>query len=177
MQNSPDPDSSAAPTQSVEEDRSREKPAAAFERIYRRHIDAVFRYAVRCAGRREIAEELASEAFLTLYRHIGEIDQGRLPAWLFTVVKNLAMDYWRHKGVEERHSEALRPEPATQENKVEKWILEDPSLKPAHRACLILRYIHGMDRLEIVKRTGLTDNQVKSNLQYGLTLLRKRFAE
>ena len=42
-----------------------------------------------------------------------------------------------------------------------------------HRACLILRYVHGMTREEISRRLALTDNQVKGHLQYSLTILRR----
>jgi DNA-directed RNA polymerase specialized sigma24 family protein len=38
--------------------------------------------------------------------------------------------------------------------------------------CLELRYGCGLTRSEIATHTGLTDNQVKSCLQYGLRLLR-----
>ena len=44
-----------------------------------------------------------------------------------------------------------------------------------HRACLILRYVHGMSRAEIARELGLNDNQVKGHLQYALTLLRREF--
>jgi DNA-directed RNA polymerase specialized sigma24 family protein len=37
----------------------------------------------------------------------------------------------------------------------------------------MLRYVHGMTRTEIASQTGLAENQVKSYLQYALTLLRK----
>jgi RNA polymerase sigma-70 factor (ECF subfamily) len=46
-------------------------------------------------------------------------------------------------------------------------------LKPVHRACLILRYSHGMSRAEIAGHLGLTETQVRGHLQYALTLLRK----
>jgi DNA-directed RNA polymerase specialized sigma24 family protein len=54
-------------------------------------------------------------------------------------------------------------------------MLEHPSLKPEHRVCLTLHYVHGMENREITSYTGLTANQVKSCLQYGLKLLRKAF--
>jgi DNA-directed RNA polymerase specialized sigma24 family protein len=54
----------------------------------------------------------------------------------------------------------------------ESFLLHHESLKPEHRVCLELRYRRGMTRTEIAAHTGLTDNQVKSCLQYGLRLLR-----
>jgi len=50
-----------------------------FEALYRQHGSAVLRYAIKCVGRPEIAEEIASEAFLLLYREGRRIDSGRLP--------------------------------------------------------------------------------------------------
>ena len=41
-----------------------------FEKLYREFMHAVFRYALHCVGRREIAEEITSEAFLALYQNM-----------------------------------------------------------------------------------------------------------
>ena len=51
------------------------------------------------------------------------------------------------------------------------------SLKPVHRACILLRYLHGMSRREIAARTGLDENQVKSYLQYAIKLLKKELTK
>jgi RNA polymerase sigma-70 factor (ECF subfamily) len=77
-----------------------------FEELYRKHVDAVFRYSLHCVGRREIAEEITGDAFLALYRNLDRVEEGQLPAWLFTVAKNRAMDYWRHCAVEQRYLQA-----------------------------------------------------------------------
>lgn len=144
-----------------------------FERIYRETVDDVFRYAWRCTGRREIAEEITSDVFLALYRNIAGIQKEWIKPWLFRVTKNHAVDYWRRRDVEQRLAQEIPPPPSVSEPMIPRVILESAELKASHRACLILRYVHGMDREEIAKTTGLTGNQVKSCLQYGLRLLRK----
>jgi RNA polymerase sigma-70 factor (ECF subfamily) len=144
-----------------------------FEELYRAHVRAVFRFALSVAGTRETAEDLTSDAFLALYRNLDAIDQAQLPAWLLTVVRNRARDLWRRQSVEQRYAGAALNEPAVRSSGAERWILETADLKPVHRACLILRYVHGMTRAEIASRTGLTESQVKGHLQYALTLLRK----
>jgi RNA polymerase sigma-70 factor, ECF subfamily len=68
--------------------------AGKFDEIYRQHANAVFRVLLRAVGRREIAEEIASEVFLALYQNSERIDSAQLPAWLFTVAKRRA-DHWR----------------------------------------------------------------------------------
>ena len=61
-----------------------------FEELYRKHVQAVFRFALHCVGRREVAEDLTSEAFLALYRNLDTIDEALLPGWLITVTRNRA---------------------------------------------------------------------------------------
>ena len=146
-----------------------------FDALYREHLQSVFRYATRCVGRRDVAEELTSEAFLELWQAFETIDQSHLPGWLFRVVKNRAIDYWRRAALEQKYLSGLQDNDACAETgKIGEW-LETPVLKPVHRACLILRYVHGLERAEIAARLGLTDNQVKGHLQYARQLLRREF--
>ena len=145
-----------------------------FEDTYRTHVQAVFRFALSVTGRREVAEDLTSEAFLALYRNFDAIDQSLLPGWLVTVVRNRARDWWRRQVVEQRHA-SEQPPVTAEPPSLERWILEDTRLKPIHRACVMLRYVYGYSRAEIAEKTGLTETQVKGHLQYALTLLRKTY--
>jgi RNA polymerase sigma-70 factor, ECF subfamily len=145
-----------------------------FEALYRRHVQSVFRFALRAVGHRELAEDLTSEAFLALYRNMASVDPTLLPGWLFTVVRNRARDHWRRQVVEQRYLHTLDAD-AAEAPAFEHWILESPGLKPVHRTCLMLRYVHGMTRAEIAAKTGLSDMQVKGCLQYALELLRKTY--
>jgi RNA polymerase sigma-70 factor (ECF subfamily) len=156
---------------SIELDEGRER---SFDSVYERHVSEVLRYAIRCTGRREIAEEIASEAFLRLHRKWERIDPATTAAWLMSVVKRLAIDYWRHLRVERLHSEqcAVGTNVSLSSPEAQSFLLHHEALKPEHRVCLTLRYARGMTRSEIAAQTGLTDNQVKSCLQYGLRRLR-----
>ena len=143
-----------------------------FEELYTEHVDAVFRYAVSCVGRHDIAEDIASEAFLALYQNKDRIDTSQLPGWLLTVARNRATDYWRHQAVEQRYASFLVRNPAHVAPVADNRVLDNEELKPVHRACLMLRYVHGMTRTEIAERTGLSPDQVKERLRYGLRVLR-----
>lgn len=145
-----------------------------FEEIYRQHAPAVFRFALSVTRRKDIAEDLTSDAFLMLYRHQTAIDPAQLPAWLITVVRNRARDLWRHRIVEERYVQSTpADEAAGGEPALESWLLDSADLKPVHRACVTLRYVYGMTRPEVAARMGLSETQVKGHLQYALKLLRK----
>jgi RNA polymerase sigma-70 factor (ECF subfamily) len=148
-----------------------------FENLYRTHVQAVFRFAMSIAGDRAAAEDLTSEAFLALHRNLQAIDPAMLPGWLLTVVRNRARDIWRKKVVEARFAESVmksQPEAAAPPA-LERWLLDAPQLRPVHRACLMLRYVHDMTRAEIAAKLGLSETQVKGHLQYGLGLLRKAY--
>ena len=147
-----------------------------FEALYRQHVSAVYRFALSITRRKEVAEDLTSEAFLALHRELASIDQSQLPAWLLTVVRNRARDLWRRRLIEERYiveKQPSTPPIAPAASALEEWILAGAGLKPVHRLCVMLRYVSGMTRAEIAAETGLTETQVKGHLQYALTLLRK----
>lgn len=150
-----------------------------FDEVYRTHVRAVFRYAVRVVGRRDVAEELTNDAFMALFRSFDTIDTAQLPKWLFTVVRNRATDYWRRASLEQRHMVELKEDPPADHTagSVLEWLDSTQALKPVHRACLILRYVHGLERREIATRLGLTENQVKGYLQYARQLLRKQLVD
>jgi len=146
-----------------------------FDAVYRAHVQSVFRFALRCVSNRALAEDLTAEAFLELYRRRDQIDTSRLPAWLLTVVRNKARDHWRRQQVEQRYVEREAESEPVESPALEKWVLESSDLKPVHRTCLMLRYVHGMTRAEIASATGLSETQVKGYLQYALERLRKTF--
>jgi RNA polymerase sigma-70 factor (ECF subfamily) len=63
--------------------------AAAFEQLFLRHYGTVYRVAYGLVGRRDMAEDLAQDTFLQLYRRPPPHgDSLSLPAWLCRVVLN-----------------------------------------------------------------------------------------
>jgi RNA polymerase sigma-70 factor (ECF subfamily) len=146
-----------------------------YEQVYRRHCNAVLRFATQCVGRRDIAEELTAEAFLELYRHWDAIDTSRLPSWLFTVVRNRAADHWRRLELEKRHFVDETP-PVEHPVPYSEGLFDSDALKPVHRICLTLRYVHEMSLAEIAARLVLSETQVKGHLQYARELLRKQLS-
>ncbi len=147
-----------------------------FEEIYNRHVESVFRFALSCVWRREIAEEITSETFLALLRNMDGIDETQIQGWLITVARNRARDYWRHNTTEQRYLETADIPVSTAEDQGEGGLFDNPDLKPIHRICLVLRFREGMTRSEIAHEVGLTETQVKGHLQYSLLLLRKALA-
>jgi RNA polymerase sigma-70 factor, ECF subfamily len=149
-----------------------------FEEIYRRYGDSLFRFTCRLVGQRAVAEEITADVFLTLYERIDDIDVTQLPAWLFTVARHRAMDYWRRAAVERRYLSALvAPESQLSPDATSADLFDHRALKPVHRLCLRLRYVYGMTVTEVAAASGLTPMQVKGYLQYARQLLRTQVIE
>lgn len=65
---------------------------AAFTALYRKHKDAVYRFALMCTGSTASAAEVTQETFLHLMTRADQFDPGRgtIAAWLCGVARNLA---------------------------------------------------------------------------------------
>ncbi|MEI7529839.1 MAG: sigma-70 family RNA polymerase sigma factor [Elusimicrobiota bacterium] len=67
--------------------------------LMERHKAAVYGYLLRLTGRHDAADDLFQEVFLKLVRRPGAYsEREKFKAWLFTVARNAAMDYFRREG-------------------------------------------------------------------------------
>jgi RNA polymerase sigma-70 factor (ECF subfamily) len=76
---------------------AKQRDSTAWSSIYSQHYDSIFRYLFGRLGRKEEAEDLASQVFLEALRSIDSyIDRGKpLAAWLFGIARNLANSQFR----------------------------------------------------------------------------------
>ncbi|MFB3853901.1 MAG: RNA polymerase sigma factor [Vicinamibacterales bacterium] len=65
---------------------------AAFAELFRRRRDVVYRFALHLTGRREAAEDIVQETFLSVMRDAGRYERGRatVAAWLCGMARNCA---------------------------------------------------------------------------------------
>ena len=84
----------------------------AFRRLYRATSDALFGHALRILKRRDWAEEVLQESFVSAWRHAARYDssKGAAMTWLIRIVRNQAFD-WIHPsrpdGFERKHASAV----------------------------------------------------------------------
>src|SRR5690242_1956416 len=78
------------------------KDPAAFEVLYDRHGGAAFSLAYRIVGDRQAAEDVAQEAFLSIWRSNSRFDRARgsVRSWVLGVVRNRAIDALRRGGAQ-----------------------------------------------------------------------------
>src|SRR6186997_3456706 len=76
--------------------RARDGDAQAFASLVRTHQGSVFSIGLRMLQRRDLAEDLAQDVFLQLYRKLDSIESlEHLGFWLRRVASNLAIDWLR----------------------------------------------------------------------------------
>ncbi|HET8549073.1 MAG TPA: sigma-70 family RNA polymerase sigma factor [Bryobacteraceae bacterium] len=118
------------------------------------------------------AEDLVQEVFMTAMRKLHTLAQpAAFPAWLITIARHHAIDYYRsnrrQSELDERMPDRPRNEPG--------WVLNIiQTLPEAYRETLILRLVEGLTGPEIAERTGLTHGSVRVNLCRGMEMLREK---
>jgi RNA polymerase sigma-70 factor (ECF subfamily) len=163
--------------------------AVEFRRLVETHQRMVFSLALRVTGEYGTAEEVAQDAFLELFRGGERLEsEDHVRFWLRRVTVHRATDALRRR--------AVRPEAAAEEfleehhgldgvdgdggamnaavvARLEELLL---ALPEAMRVAVVLRYQEEMSPDEIAKLLGQPVATVKSHLQRGLQLLRRKAA-
>ena len=163
---------------------ARDGDRAAFGRLYDRYARMVHGILLARVPPREV-DDLVQEVFLLALRQLHTLrDLSRFGAWLGTITRNRANDYFRKAIPDEKVTEPVS------ENQAEIRTTSDAadqeaaqilsvvrSLPEPYREPLILRLVEGMSGPEIAARTGLTHGSVRVNLYRGMQLLREKLRE
>jgi len=128
---------------------------------------------------RNAAEDLVQEAFIRLHRSARSIrDLSRAPAFLRSIVINLARDHNRRGLMSLRHRGAMQqPEstPGFEDEAVARADRETMdalrTLPDRQRTCLVLRYYLDLSEREIADTLGISANSVKTHTRRGLAAL------
>jgi len=83
--------------------------AIAFNRAIAEHSDGLKTYALRMLGDAVLAEDIAQDAFLALYRHLSQVPSGAFRPWLYRVTRNLCLDHLRRRKFKLRLFRDLAP--------------------------------------------------------------------
>lgn len=136
---------------------------------------------------RDAAEDLVQEAFIRLARHAGRIDDPeRAPAYLRSIVLNLARDHNRRGLVSLRHQlpagreidvNMATDDLVVQDETSESVLTAVRALPRRQRDCVTLRYFYTMGIAEIAATLGLTDNSVKTHLKRALVNLERALGD
>jgi RNA polymerase sigma-70 factor (ECF subfamily) len=163
-------------------------------------MDAVFRFALRLSGSKDLAEDLVQETFLRAYRSWDQYVPGtRCKSWLFTICRNV---FLRQVERGKRHDEIVAENveqgsaPFDVVNPV--WVASvdvDPEgdffgsivdeevlrrvreLPEEYRTAVVLSDLEGFSYQEIAEMTDVPVGTVKSRLFRGRRILQKALYE
>jgi RNA polymerase sigma-70 factor, ECF subfamily len=164
--------------------------ARAFETIYERHCGAAFSLAYRMCASRSLAEDVAQEAFLSIWRAGGRYDRARgsVRTWVLGIVHNRAIDALRRtvvherrrasdEGIEERFEARERTEVEAARREEAETIRGMLDTLPAEQSRVIeLAYFGGFTHSEIAEMLGAPIGTVKYRMRLGLEKLRGQLA-
>ena len=152
----------------------------AFASLVREHQSMVFSLALHCLRDRALAEELAQDVFLQLYRNLGEIESpAHLKFWLRRVASHRAIDVARRRRWWPKFSLEDIPEPAEGAKEGDSLLSRHlqrlvATLPESQRAVVVLRYQEDLDPMEIAAVLEMPVATVKSYLHRALGMLRKK---
>ena len=166
-----------------------EGDSAAFEVIYERHGTVAFSLAHRMCGRRQAAEDVVQEAFLSAWRRSSSYDaaRGSVRTWLLGIVHHRAVDALRRSGNDTRRRVDVPVEEMEFEadTSVAGDVIERDQavmvraalteLPPEQSKVIELAYFGGFTHTEIADMLGVPIGTIKGRMRLGLTKLRTRF--
>ena len=157
--------------------------AEEFRKLVEEHGSMVFSVALRLVGDRGLAEEVAQDVFLELHSWLPRLESpDHVRHWLRRVGTHRSMDALRRRkvrpeGSSEEWEEIHEREPGATPDcgamgvAMERMLM---SLPEQQRTVLVLRYGEDLTPDEIARTTGDPVATVKSHLQRGLQLLRRK---
>jgi len=168
--------------------RYRDGDVAAFEKLYRRHNDALYRYLLRLCQHRDSAEDVFQEAWGKIVKSRGNYrPTAKFTTFLYRVAHNCFIDYVRRN---KRHSMTVDVEPdshadpgdlpeAETERSLARRRLEAAlhTLPDEQRDVFLLREEAGLNLDQIASITGCNRETAKSRLRYAVNKLRAAIDE
>ena len=162
--------------------------AAAFQILYERYRDAIFRFTYRLLGSVEAAEDVTQDCFLSLIKNPGRFDPARasLRTYLYAAARNLALKQFNYFSRATAIDE-LREEPAGSDNdQPVRRVLDQElaaqvenaisSLPPLQREALVLFEYEDLSLAEIAAIVGTDTGTVKSRLFRARERMRQRLS-
>lgn len=167
---------------------ARDGETSAFDALFYRYRDGIFRVGLAITKDPSAAEEIVVDTFARAHRALGRLEpDSSLRPWLYRVAVNLSYNRRPRKGIvlsslDDAVDEALANEEGSPSHQAEQAELRRlvlgavEELGPRHRLVVVLHYLSGLNLTEIAEVMACPVGTVKSRLHYALRRLRTHLA-
>lgn len=137
---------------------------------------------VRRGARESLAEDLAQETFLTIWRKAGQFDPERASAaaWIYTIARNRRIDALRRDArpkdgwIDDRSAETVTPEFMLNASQAEASVRYAIERLPAEQAAVMrLSFFDELTHAQIASGLGIPLGTVKSRIRLASAQLRR----
>ena len=157
---------------------------AAFETLYRKHKDALYRFFLRQCGNQALAEELYQDVWLRVIKARENYQaKAKFTTWLYRIAHNILVDHFRKPQAEkdeELDAENIPDNAANDpevilsgQEKIERFRVQLRSLPKEQVEVLLLKEEAGLSLEEIALTVGDSKETVKSRLRYAVKKLKQ----
>jgi RNA polymerase sigma-70 factor (ECF subfamily) len=149
------------------------------------HVETVYRYALRLAGRTDVAEDVAQETLLRGLRNQNKLrDQRVTRVWLLRIATNVWTDHLRKSKFKPRALDAEPPCPGRslselqeERDSVRLALAAMDELPPRQRQVMYLITVEELSHTEVAEVLGINSAAVKSNLSAARKEMRRRLKD
>ena len=156
----------------------------AFETLYRTASSRLFAVALRCMGRRALAEEVLQEAFVRIWHNASRYDANlsKPMTWMINITRNLAIDQLRRHREEplsDEQAQALFDESPSAHDQLDSDRQASElqrcldKLEGMQRQSIITAYFHGISHADLATQLAAPLGSVKSWIRRGMERLRR----
>jgi RNA polymerase sigma-70 factor (ECF subfamily) len=161
---------------------ARHDPEAA-GKLFDKYYSEILSYIHHCTYDGSIAEDLTSNVFLAVFRHLRRYQWQQISfrAWLYRIATKEVRMHWRRKKrikivslQPDEHDNSIGQSASDEIEAVEKYRMLHKALlelKIKYRTVIILRYFEGKAIAEICDITGRKEGTIKAQLHRGLAKL------
>ncbi|WP_338000973.1 sigma-70 family RNA polymerase sigma factor [Neobacillus terrae] len=156
-----------------------------FEKIVFQYVNDIRKVVFSYVKNLETMDDIVQEVFLSVYNHLENFrEESALKTWIYRIAINKSKDYlksWHYRKVQFSNLYQDRPN----SDNVEQTIMTNihnkelasvvMSLPIKYREVIILYYYQEMDTVEISDTLNLNVNTVKTRLNRGRSLMKRRF--
>ncbi len=169
-------------------DRLKQKDQIAFEEMYNKNVDDVYRFIYFKIGKKDEASDLSSLVFLKTWEYIqksNDLKKDTLRALVYKIARNVVIDYYRSRRGEnlslddENNKIDLVDEDYNLEMEISvkddynKLMLKIMELKNEYREIIIMRFVNDLSLEEIASVTGKKKINVRVILHRAIKALKE----